>query len=197
MSSRSSWLTAMIGAAAALLIAGATMIVTSQNKISLGFEIGVVLVVLALALVVWIAFLWKRAANQEAIDAMQTRFEEIPIGMSVVLVFEDGQFSRATVAGPVDYLIEKAFESACARAVKTIKNICRVRRLFGRRLFPGQIWQHPDAVSTWIAILLDLKLKEPSFGETLWPYMRPGPMSHLPNVRAASIEACQRIRDRL
>jgi hypothetical protein len=134
----------------------------------------------------------RRAGNHERLNAVQTRFEQIPTEISVMLRFEDGQASRASTTAPIDHLTERAFESACATAVKTIKSIRRVRRSF-----PNHIWKHPDAVSAWIAILLHLRLMESSFRDTLWPNSMPDQMSFLPNARAASIEACRKFNDLL
>jgi hypothetical protein len=134
----------------------------------------------------------RRAENHERLNAVQTRFEQIPTEISVMLRFEDGQSSRAGTTAPIDHLTERAFESACATAVKTIKSIRRVQRSF-----PNHIWKHPDAVSMWIAMLLHLRMMESSFRETLWPNSMPSQMSYLPNARAASIDACRRINDLL
>src|SRR5215472_525665 len=143
-------------------------------------------------LALFLFFQARRAGNHKRLNAVETRFEQIPKEISVMLRFEDGQSSRASTTAPIDHLTERAFESACATAVKTIKSIRRVRSSF-----PSHIWKHPDAVSTWIAILLHLRLMESSFRETLWPNLMPGQMSFLPNARAASIEACRKINDLL
>jgi hypothetical protein len=152
----------------------------------------------------------RRAGNRERIDALQIRFDQIPKEFSVLLRFEDGRLARATTTlGPDDYQTERAFESACGAAVKTIKHIRRIRRSL-----PGVTWQHSDNVTTWISVLRSLPgvtwqhsddvtacisvlQRGPSLAEALYEDAAPEEVSFLRNVRAASIEACGRIKDRL
>jgi hypothetical protein len=160
------------------------MLVLPEDKPRAGFS-------LMVSSVVALLFVVSRAAaarRENRLNAIETRFKELPADISARRIdVEDKRWE--IIHG--NRLVKIRCESACALAVRAIKEISRFKSSF-----PGDVFMQIDDISTWFAVLVHLQLRAPSQGEPMFPDL-PTSNPTLENVAGASVAACAKLRELL
>jgi membrane-bound ClpP family serine protease len=178
LSYRTLWL-GTAAAAVVLFIGGLTMFVLSEDK----HRTGLILTVGGLMCFVFSMKNATSALREERLNALETRFKELPAGISAQRIdIEDKRWQIIHT----DRLIKIRCESACAVAAKTIKEVSRFKSSF-----PAEAFLQIDDISTWFTVLTHLRLGVPSQGEL------PSRNPTLENIAGVSVAACAKLRELL
>jgi hypothetical protein len=175
---RKLWLGAA-AAAVALLIGGLTVFVLPVDKHRMGLS----LMILGILIFLFSVNRAASARREERLNAIEARFKELPANISAQRVdIEDKRWQIIHL----DRLIKIRCESACAMAAKTIKDVSRFKSSF-----PGDVLLQIDDISTWLAVLMHLRLSDPSQGELA------SRNPTLENIAGVSMAACAKLREML
>jgi hypothetical protein len=171
------WFTIAFGAAVSFAVAVASATMNPQYHMTL---LSATFWVLAVIIVVFGIFKGFAALLVEQLKSLGGEFAKC---RSVTLGWNRGRWLKET-ADPREWSL---FELLCRRAVRLVKSSRRIKRSF-----PPEIWEQPDDVAVWIAILLHFGLRQKSREERFFPSMTArGDVFN--DVARASALACERI----